>query len=101
DICIVPLRVTVNDAGRTALILRELQKKSGLGKKEFINKIIFLFSIVPYYKQDKIDTYKDELYKTFPGAQFFEQSIKKTVSFTRVSTNQQKSKDIKKVEDAF
>lgn len=53
EICFVPLRLTLNDLGRTILMMRELEKKASgeVSKKEFQRKLVFIFNIVRFWEK--------------------------------------------------
>lgn len=103
EICLVPLRATPNDLGRTILMMRELEKKasSELGKREFQKKLVFVFNIIRFWDEKKVSKYGDILLSKFPDAEYFKGFISQTISFSRINTNIEKSEDENKVRNAF
>ncbi|MFO8017355.1 MAG: ParA family protein [Promethearchaeia archaeon] len=103
DICFVPLRITLNDLGRTILMMRELGKKASgeIAVDELQKKLIFIFNMVRHYDEDLVSSYGKRLLKEFPNATYFDNFISKRVHFNRINTQEEKSGDEAKVREAF
>lgn len=103
DICFVPLRLTLNDLGRTILMMRELGKKASgeIGQKEYQRKLVFIFNIVRFWDENNSSKYGELLLDKFPDASFFENFISKGISFTRINTKDEKKDDEKNIRDSF
>ncbi|MBD3228330.1 MAG: AAA family ATPase [Candidatus Lokiarchaeota archaeon] len=104
NICIMPLRLTITDLYRTLEMitrLRDTLLQYELTEKEFFSKIHFLFSIVKHYQEKKVKKYKHVLKNTFANAHIFNNFINKSVSFTRIGTDEEKSTDARKVRENF
>lgn len=103
DICFVPLRLTLNDLGRTIMMMRELEKKASgeLEKEEYQKKLIFVFNMVRHWDEKEVDKYGKLLIDKFPDASYYKSFISKAVSFTRINTKEEKRDDVQKVRDSF
>ncbi len=106
DICIVPLRLTYNDLGRTIGMIRKLQEtaeKFELSEEEFSNKLYFLFNQVEtqYKREGKIPDYKREIQNEFPKATIFYKYIGSQVGFTRIGTKEEQPSDSRNVRKIF
>jgi len=103
EICFVPLRLTLNDLGRTILMMRELEKKASgeVSKKEFQKKLVFIFNIVRHWDENNSSKYAQLLLEKFPDARFFENFISKAISFNRINTTDEKNTDEKNIRESF
>ena len=103
EICFVPLRLALNDLGRTILMMRELEKKASgeISKKEFQRKLVFLFNIVRFWDENKSSKYGEILLSKFPDSRFFENFISRAISFSRINTKDEKKDDEKNIRDSF
>lgn len=103
EVCFVPLRLTLNDLGRTILMMRELEKKASgeVSKKEFQKKLVFIFNIVRFWDEANSSKYAELLLEKFPEASFFENFISKAVSFSRINTADEKKTDENNIRDSF
>ncbi|KKK80820.1 hypothetical protein LCGC14_2819670 [marine sediment metagenome] len=106
DVCIIPLRLTRNDLGRTISMIKKLQEDMEnveVNEDDFYNKLLFVFNRVntQYSYDDKVPRYIDEIRKAMPKAQFFDKFIGQQAGFPRIGTSEEKSDDAKKVKKAF
>ncbi|MFQ6126379.1 MAG: ParA family protein [Candidatus Heimdallarchaeota archaeon] len=106
DAYIVPLRLTINDLGRTLQMIKKLQEtaaKFDLSEEQFVNKLYFLYNMVEtqYRRESKIPTYEKQIRNMFPGANFFEAFVPSQVGFTRIGTEEERPGDSKKVRELF
>ncbi len=106
DKCIVPLRLTRNDLGRTISMIKKIQEdmeQVKVSEDEFYNKLLFVFNRVntQYHYDKKISSYIDEIRKAIPKAQFFDEYIVQQAGFPRIGTTEQKPEDSKNVKKLF
>lgn len=103
DICIVPVRPTNDDLGRTIIMMQELRKKSGMDEKNFQKKIYFLLNMIQKqsHKEKFRRDFRNILLKKFPNANFFNKYIENHIHFTRVGTKSERGDDLSKVRNFF
>lgn len=106
DICIVPLRLTYNDLGRTIGMIRKLQEtaeKYELSEEDFSKKLYFLFNRVEtqYKREGKIPEYRKEILDEFPKATIFNKYVGNQVGFTRIGTKEEMASDSRNVKRIF
>ncbi len=105
DICIVPMRLTRNDLGRTISMMLKLQEYASIyemTKETFFEKLRFVFNDVAHYKKEKkIRSYKTELLDGIPKAKIFNYVIDRQIGFTRINTKDSTSKDVNNVKEKF
>ncbi len=105
DVCIIPLRLTRNDLGRTISMMLKLQEYANIyemSKDTFFNKLIFIFNDVAHYiNEERIKNYKKELLKCIPKAKIFDEIIARQIGFTRINTKESTAKDVSNVKEKF
>ena len=106
DICIIPLRLTINDLGRTIGMIKKLQEtasKFELSKDKFSKQLYFLFNIVEtqYKREGKIPDYKKEIYNAFPNSTIFDKYVGRQAGFSRIGTKEEKPTDNRNVKKIF